>query len=267
MNAGIVTRNNVTISGKADGQPMLFAHGFGCDQRMWRLVAPAFESDYRVVRFDYVGLGRSDISAFDPARYGTLEGYVQDVLEICEGIELRDAIFVGHSVSAMIGILAATRQPAYFERLVLIGPSPRYIDDEGYSGGFTREDIDGLLDLMDRNYIGWGQVLATTVMKNPDRPELSEELAEVFCSTDSQIARTFAKATFFADNRSDLAALKLPALVLQCTDDSIAPDAVGQYVVEHLAAGTIRKLEATGHCPQLSHPEETIAVMREYLAE
>lgn len=266
MAASVTHRNHVKVTGRGT-QTMLFAHGFGCDQRMWRLIAPAFEADYRVVLFDYVGLGRSDASAYDPAKYRVLEGYVQDVLDICEELDLKDAIFVGHSVSAMVGILAAIRKPAHFSRLVLIGPSPRYIDEPpGYIGGFKREDIDGLLDLMDRNYIGWSRVLAANVMKNPERPELTEELADVFCSTDPRVARTFAEATFFADNRADLPRLTVPALVLQCTDDSIAPDSVGSFVYEQLQHAEFRKLAATGHCPQLSHPDELIQVMRAYLA-
>jgi sigma-B regulation protein RsbQ len=265
LTVDILARNHVTITGSGD-QTMLFAHGFGCDQRMWRLVAPAFEQDYRVVLFDYTGLGRSDVSRWSPEKYSTLDGYVEDLLDVCDALDLRDAVFVGHSVSAMIGILAARRRPECFSHLVLIGPSPRYIDDPpGYAGGFQREDIEGLLDLMDRNYIGWAQALAGAVMKNPDRPELTEDLADVFCSTDPRVARTFAEATFFADNRGDLDDVQVPALVLQCTDDSIAPDSVGEYVRDHLPKATFRKLQATGHCPQLSHPDETIAAIRAYM--
>jgi sigma-B regulation protein RsbQ len=260
----IVERNNVSISGRGT-QPMLFAHGFGCDQRMWRLVAPAFEADYRVILFDYTGFGSSDFAAFDPAKYGVLDGYAQDVLDICRALDLKETIFVGHSVSSMIGVLAARQEPDRFAKLVMIGPSPRYIDDPPYIGGFQREDIEGLLDLMDRNYVGWAQALALNVMKNPERPELTDELAEVFCSTDPRIARKFAEATFFADNRLDLDDFSVPSLILQCSDDSIAPDGVGAYVQHSVAAGTYRKLSATGHCPQLSHPEELIAAMQEYL--
>jgi sigma-B regulation protein RsbQ len=232
---------------------------------MWRLVAPAFEADYKVVRFDYVGLGKSDLSAYSEERYSALEGYVQDVLDVCAALDLRRTIFVGHSVSAIVGILAAVQQPDLFDRLILIGPSPRYIDDEGYRGGFQREDIDGLLELMDKNYLGWANTLASIVMKNPDRPELATDLAEVFCSTDPRVARKFAEVTFFGDNRTDLARLHVPSLVMQCSDDSVAPEAVGQFVHEHLSGSTYHLLNATGHCPQLSHPEETIEVIREYL--
>src|SRR5687768_4785124 len=199
----VIALNNVIVTGRGT-QPMLFVHGFGCDQTMWRLVAPAFEADYKVVRFDYVGLGKSDLAAYSEERYGALDGYVQDVLDVCAALNLRRVILVGHSVSAIVGILAAIQQPGLFDRLILIGPSPRYIDDEGYVGGFKREDIDGLLELMDKNYLGWAKALASIVMKNPDRPELANDLAEVFCSTDPRVARKFAEVTFFGDNRSDL---------------------------------------------------------------
>jgi sigma-B regulation protein RsbQ len=260
----VIARNNVIVTGRGT-QPMLFVHGFGCDQTMWRLVAPAFEADYKVVRFDYVGLGKSDLAAYSEERYGALDGYVQDVLDVCAALNLRRVILIGHSVSAIVGILAAVQQPGLFDRLILIGPSPRYIDDEGYVGGFKREDIDGLLELMDKNYLGWANALASIVMKNPDRPELANDLAEVFCSTDPRVARKFAEVTFFGDNRTDLERLHVPSLVMQCTDDSVAPEAVGQFVHKRLRGSAYHLLNATGHCPQLSHPEETIEVIREYL--
>jgi sigma-B regulation protein RsbQ len=261
----VVRRNNVVIEGNG-AQPLVFAHGFGCDQRMWRLVAPAFHDRYRVVLFDYVGLGKSQISAWDPDKYRRLEGYAEDVLDIYRALDLQDTIFVGHSVSSIIGILAARQEPSRFSRLVLIGPSPRYIDDPPYSGGFSEGDIEGLLDLMDRNYIGWAEALAANVMKNPDRPELTAELADVFCSTDPRVARTFAEATFYGDNRQDLEAFPVPSLVLQCSEDSIAPDSVGMYVHERLTHSSFHKLSATGHCPQLSHPEELVCVISDYLS-
>lgn len=244
---------------------MMFAHGFGCDQNLWRLVAPAFEPDYKVVRFDYVGSGRSDVSQYDPVRYATLDGYAQDVLDVCGALDLRDVVFVGHSVSSMIGLLAATREPERFDRLVLVGPSPCYINDGEYIGGFERADVEGLLELMDKNYIGWANFLAPVVMKNDHRPELTRELNDSFCSTDPKIARRFAEATFLSDNRADLPLVSVPSLILQCTDDAIAPDAVGAYLARTLPHSTLRTLEATGHCPQLSHPEETIEAIRTYL--
>ena len=245
---------------------MLFAHGFGCDQNMWRFVAPAFADDYKIVTFDYVGSGKSDLAAYDPGRYASLDGYADDVLDIVHELDLHDVIFVGHSVSAMIGVLAANREPDRFARIVMIGPSPRYVNDgPAYVGGFERSDIEGLLETMDRNYVGWANFLAPAIMKNPERPELGTELTESFCSTDPIIARRFAEATFFSDNRRDLEQLRVPALVLQCSDDIIAPTSVGEYVHEHAPGSTFRMMAATGHCPHMSAPGETIALMREYL--
>jgi sigma-B regulation protein RsbQ len=266
MPSSIRKRNNVQVAG-AGTQPMLFAHGFGCDQNMWRYVAPAFADDYRLVLFDYVGSGKSDLGAYDAKRYTSLEGYMQDVLDICHELDLRHIVFVGHSVSAMVGVLAANREPERFSKLILIGPSPRYINEApDYVGGFERADIEGLLETMDKNYIGWANYLGPAIMKNPDRPELGAELAESFCSTDPAIARRFAEATFFADNRQDLPKLKVPALVLQCSEDIIAPNAVGEYVHRQAPGSTLPVKRATGHCPHMSAPEETIALMREYLA-
>ena len=262
----VLRRNNVRVSGRGT-TPMLFAHGFGCDQHMWRFVAPAFEDDYRVVLFDYVGCGRSDLGAYDPARYAALDGYARDVLDVCEALDLRDVVFVGHSVSAMVGVLAANAAPERFARLVLIGPSPRYVNaPPDYVGGFERTDIDGLLETMDKNYIGWANFLAPAIMANPDRPELGAELAESFCSTDPLVARRFAEATFLADNRADLRDVRVPSLILQCTDDIIAPRAVGEYVHRELPGSTLRLMRATGHCPHMSAPDETVASIREYLA-
>lgn len=262
----VLARNNVTMSGNAKGHPMLFAHGFGCDQNMWRFVTPAFRDDFHCILFDYVGSGKSDLTAYDPDRYATLNGYAQDVLDICEALDLNQIIFVGHSVSSVIGILAAIRQPQRFDRLILIGPSPRYINDPpDYVGGFEREDIEGLLDVMDKNYVGWASFLAPLVMQNPDRPELSSELEGSFCSTDPYTARQFAEATFFADNRADIAKVSVPSLILQCSDDAIAPLAVGQYLHNHLPNSTFQLMQATGHCPHVSHPEETIQHIRGYL--
>jgi sigma-B regulation protein RsbQ len=265
MISSVQARNNVVTRGHGT-QPMLFAHGFGCDQTMWRFVTPAFENDYRIVLFDYVGSGKSDWSAYDPQRYATLEGYARDVLEICHELDLRDVIFVGHSVSSMVGVLAANHEPERFSRLILIGPSPRYINDSDYVGGFERADIEGLLDTMERNYLGWASFLTPVIMKNPERPELTKELEASFCSTDPEIARRFAEATFYADNRADLAEVRVPSLVLQCSEDAIAPPEVGEYMHRHLNDSTFRVMQATGHCPHMSHPEETIRLMKDYLA-
>ena len=257
-------RNNVKVFGHGS-QPMLFAHGFGCDQNMWRFVTPHFKDDYAIVLFDYVGSGKSDLKAYDAKRYASLEGYAQDVLDIIEALDLRDVIFVGHSVSSMIGVLAANRAPDRFERLVLIGPSPRYVNDPPYVGGFERKDLEGLLEMMDKNFIGWANFLAPAIIKNPDQPELAGELTESFCSTDPVIARRFAEATFFADNREDLAKLRVPALILQCSDDIIAPNQVGEYLESAMPGSTLRVMRATGHCPHMSAPDETVALMKEWL--
>jgi sigma-B regulation protein RsbQ len=261
----VVRRNHVTIAG--DGvQPMIFAHGFGCDQNMWRLVAPAFAADYRVVLFDHVGAGSSDLSAYDRTKYQSLQGYADDLLEICAELDLQRAVFVGHSVSAMIGVLAAIQEPDRFERLVLIGPSPRYIDDEPYTGGFSRQDIEELLEFQDRNYLGWSRHLAPVIMDNPDRPELSHELTNSFCRTDPEIAKQFAAVTFLSDNRADLARVTTPALILQCRSDLIAPPVVGDYVHAHLPKSELVVLDSVGHCPHLSAPDQTIAAMKAYLS-
>ena len=245
---------------------MLFAHGFGCDQNMWRFVTPEFEDDYRIILMDYVGSGNSDLAAYDATRYGKLEGYARDVLDVIHALDLHNVIFVGHSVSSMIGVLAANEEPDRFDRLVLIGPSPRYINEASYVGGFERADIEGLFEMMDRNFIGWANFLAPAIMKNADRPELGEELTESFCSTDPVIARRFAEATFLADNRADVSRVTVPALILQCSDDMVAPVEVGSYLHREMKGSTLRQMKATGHCPQMSHPAETVALLKEYLA-
>jgi sigma-B regulation protein RsbQ len=261
----VLARNNVTVSGDPAAPAMILAHGFGCDQNMWRFVAPAFEATHRVVLFDHVGFGGSDHAAWDPQRYTTLDGYARDVLEICRELEIAGAVFVGHSVSAMIGVLAANAEPERFDRLVLVGPSPRYIDEDGYVGGFTREDIDELLDSLASNYLGWSSAMAPVIVGNPDRPELGEELTNSFCRTDPDIAAHFARVTFLSDNRADLDALQTPSLVLQCSDDAIAPRAVGEYVHARIPHSELVLMRAVGHCPNLSAPDELISAIRAYL--
>jgi sigma-B regulation protein RsbQ len=261
------TRHNVQLHGRPDAPPMVFAHGFGCDSNMWRHVWPSFAESHRVVLFDHVGHGRSDITAFDPERYASLDGYAADVLEICRELDLTEVVFVGHSVSAMIGALAAIEEPGRFDRLVMVGPSPRYLDDgNGYVGGFSRPDIDGLLESLDSNFLGWSSTMAPVIMGNADRPELGEELTEAFCATDPEIAGHFARVTFLSDNRADLAKVPVPALVLQCSSDVIAPTAVGEYVHAQLPDSRLVHLDATGHCPNLSAPEETTAAIQAFLA-
>ena len=264
-NVDIISRNHVNVTGTGD-RYMIFAPGFGCDQNMWRFVAPAFADRYRIVLFDYVGSGRSDKSAYDPERYGTLQGYAQDVLDICGALDIRGAVFVGHSVGAMIGMLASIQEPERFSHLVLVGPSPRYLNEPPeYVGGFERSDLEGLIALMETNYFGWANYLAAAVMQNPDRPELAQELETSFCATEPSIARRFAEATFFADNRADLPHVTVPSLILQCGGDIIAPAEVGAYMHRHLPGSTLRQMAASGHCPHISHPEETIRLIDDYL--
>lgn len=243
---------------------MLFAHGFGCDQNMWRHVAPQFEDRYRVVLFDYVGAGGAR-APYDPDRYASLNGYADDVVRISRNLGLQDAVFVGHSVSAMIGALADAAAPDLFEALVMIGPSPRYIDDGEYHGGFEHADIENLLDSLAGNYLGWSASMAPAIMGNPDRPELGEELRASFCTVDPAIAEGFARATFLADNRDDLRAVTARCLVLQSREDIIASPVVGQYVADHLAEASLVVLDATGHCPHLSAPGAVVDAMNEFL--
>jgi sigma-B regulation protein RsbQ len=260
-------RNAVTMSGRESGQPMLFAHGYGCDQNMWRLVTPAFEDTHQIVLFDHVGNGKSDLSAYDDAKYASLDGYATDVLEIVNEHDLRDVIFVGHSVSSMIGLLAAVREPERFAGVVMVGPSPRYINDEadGYVGGFGLADIEQMLVSLDSNFLGWSSAMAPVIMGNPERPELGEELTNSFCRTDPAIAKKFARVTFLSDNRADLHRMRVPSLILQCSDDVIAPAVVGEYVHKHTPHSSFTALNATGHCPNLSAPDETVDAIKSWL--
>ncbi|MER5267171.1 alpha/beta hydrolase [Actinosynnema sp. NPDC002837] len=260
-------RNNVVVTGNAGGPVVMLAHGFGCDQTMWRLVVPALAATCRVVLFDHVGAGRSDLSAWDERRYSTLDGYTRDVLDICHDLDLRDVVFVGHSVSAMVGVLAVAAEPTTFAKLVLVTPSPRYVDDGDYRGGFSAADIDELLDSLDSNYLGWSAAMAPVIMGNADRPELAAELTNSFCRTDPAVAKVFARTTFLSDNRADLAAVTVPTLVLECEQDVIAPPEVGAYVHARIPGSKLVTLPATGHCPQLSAPEATAAAIAEFVAD
>ncbi|MDX8053030.1 alpha/beta hydrolase [Lentzea sp. BCCO 10_0798] len=257
----VTTRNNVTVIGRHDGPAVVLAHGFGCDQNLWRLVVPALAERFRVVLFDHVGSGRSDASVWSAEKYSTLDGYAEDVLEICSALDLRDVVLVGHSVSAMIAVLAANREPDRFAKLVLLTPSPCYVDDGDYRGGFSRDDIDELLESLDSNYLGWSATMAPVIMGNPDRPELGGELTDSFCRTDPAIARVFARATFLSDNRTDLPKVALPTLVIQTAQDAIASQEVGRFVHEQISGSELVTLDATGHCPQLSAPEATAAAI------
>jgi sigma-B regulation protein RsbQ len=259
-----IKRNNVQVRGSG-AQAMVFAHGFGCDQAMWRHVAPAFEDSFKTVLFDSVGAGGSDLSAYDPKKYAVLDGYADDVIEILRELDLKGVVFVGHSVSAMVGVLASLKAPELFSKLVLVGPSPRYINDDDYVGGFGAEQINELLEFLDENPMAWSQAMAPAIIGNADRPELGEELTASFCRTDPAIAKEFARATFMSDNRADLPKVATPTLILQCSDDIIAPLEVGHYLHDRIPGSDLRILAATGHCPNLSAPAEVTAAIRAYV--
>lgn len=260
-------RLNARSRGVRGAPPVLFCHGFGCDQSMWRHVAPSFEDRYEVITIDLVGAGGSDASAWNPERYSTLEGYAADVVALLEELDLRETIFVGHSVSAMIGALAQVQAPERFARLVMIGPSPRYLDDDDYVGGFTSEAVEELLESLSSNYLGWSATMAPVIVGNPDRPGLGDELRDVFCRMDPAVARVFARTTFLSDVRDVLPRVSCPTLVLQCSQDVIAPDEVGRYVAARIPDSTLVRMQATGHCPNLSAPEETIRLIEDYLRD
>lgn len=264
MGIDVLKRHNVQVLGSGTST-IMFAHGYGCDQNMWRFVAPAFAEKYRVVLFDYIGSGKSEKEAFSPLRYSSLEGYVDDVLAIARALDLNNAIFVGHSVSAMIGAIASIKDETRFSKLVMIGPSPRYINDEGYVGGFEHADIEGLLESLESNYLGWSSTMAPVIMGNADRPELGQELTNSFCQMDPMIAKVFARTTFFSDNRADLPKVRAKSLILQCSSDVIAPTQVGEYVHRKIPGSVFVQMKATGHCPNLSAPEETVSAINEFL--
>ena len=258
-------RNNVNVSG--DGPvTMIFAHGFGCDQNMWRFLQPHFGKRYRTVLFDLVGNGRSDLSAYDYDKYGTLEGHASDLVEIAERHATGPTVLVGHSVSSMICLLASVNAPDAFQSVVMVGPSPCYINNGDYVGGFSREDIEGLLDSMEGNYLGWSSTMAPAIMGAPDQPELGQELANSFCATDPDIAQHFARVTFLSDHRADLAKLKIPSLILQCSDDIIAPVAVGEYMKRMMPQSELVIIDNVGHCPHLSAPGASVDAMESFLA-
>ena len=261
----IVERNNVNIIGQGD-KTIVFAHGFGCDQSMWRYITPAFQQKYRLVLFDYVGSGNSDLKAYQSEKYKSLEGYAQDVLDIIESMELKNIIFIGHSISSMIGMLASIKCPEYFDKLIMIGPSSRYLNDEdGYIGGFEYSDIKELLAMMEMNFAGWASYLAPIVMNQPENPTLSKELERSFISGNPVFAREFAEVTFLSDYRNDLSKMTVPTLILQCSEDSIVPIEAGEYLHQHIKNSTFQLMEAKGHYPHISHPEETISCILEFL--
>ncbi len=257
-------RNNVRIAGVDGGPTIMLAHGFGCDQRLWRLVEARLASSFRLVLFDHVGSGASDPSAWDPRRYVSLQAYADDILAIVDELDIQDVTFVGHSVAAMMGVLAVSTDPSRFARLVLLTPSPCYLDQGDYRGGFSRADIDELLDSLESNYLGWSRSMAPVIMGTPDRPELADELTDSFCRTDPACARVFARTTFLSDNRDDLAGVSLPTLVIECAQDTLAPREVGAYVQQRIDGSELVTLDAVGHCPQLSAPDTTAQAIAEF---
>ena len=263
--ANVLERNNVKVIGTGE-KTIIFAHGFGCDQNMWRFIIPHFEKNYRIVLFDHVGSGRSDWTAFSADKYNSLHSYANDVLEICDELKLENVIFIGHSVSSMIGMLASIQRPDYFEKLVMIGPSPCYVNKEpNYHGGFEKDDIMELLNMMEMNFVGWASYFAPIAMNNPGHPSHSDELEANFCATNPAITRRFAEVTFFSDHRDDLANSTISTLILQCSEDSIVPLETGEFLHENLKNSTFRLMEAKGHYPHLSHPEETAKHIKQYL--
>lgn len=261
----VKSRNNVHVAGSGSAT-MVFAHGFGCDQTMWRFLAPAFATRFRTISYDLVGSGRSDASAYDRARYGTLHGHADDLLAILDEFATGPVVFVGHSVSTMIGLLATIKAPEKFVAQVMVGPSPCYIDDGDYVGGFSRSDIDELLETMDANYLGWSSSLAPVIMGAPGRPDLRSELADSFCRNDPEIAKHFARVTFLSDHRADVPRSTVPALILQCSDDLVAPLGVGRYLHRQLPASTLHVIDNVGHCPHMSAPTESSRVIEAFLA-
>lgn len=262
----VLERNNVKVFGEGSAT-LMFAHGFGCDQNTWRYIIPAFQNQYRIVLFDYVGAGKSDLNAYDPQRYNHLNGYADDVIEICEALKLKDVIFVGHSVSSMIGLLAVNKNPSYFKKIIFIGPSARYINAPDYQGGMELNDLEDLLDVMDSNYLGWSRALAPSIMGNPDRPELGEALTESFCSTDPEIAKSFARVTFLSDNRADLQQLSIPSLTIQCQDDFLTSVTTATYIHEHTPQNELMLLESSGHCPHISDPAGVIECITRFISK
>jgi sigma-B regulation protein RsbQ len=260
----VLKRNNVRLYGNGE-KVIVLAHGFGCDQNVWRHFIAAYQSLYKLVVFDFVGSGQSDLQAYDFERYSSLDGYATDVIEVLDSLNFSDVIFIAHSVASMIGLKAAISRPQLFNKLIFVAPSPCYINDGDYVGGMDKDDLDGLLNMMDSNYLGWSTAIAPLVMGNPGRPELGEELTANFCATDPDIARQFARVTFLSDNRADLPKLTVPSLTLQCSEDMLAPEQVGEYMQKNTPDNTLVVLKATGHCPHLSHPEETIAAIDNYL--
>jgi len=260
----VIFRNNVKVTGNGE-KVLLFGHGFGCDQNTWRAIIPAFESDYKIVVFDYVGAGQSDLSAYEENKYGSLNGYAQDIVDICTTLDLKNVVFIGHSVSSMIGILALKLEPQRFEKIIFIGPSPCYLNKPGYEGGMDAEDLEDLLDVMDSNYLGWSATLAPLIMGEQNSPEFAASLTASFCATDPSIARKFARVTFLSDNREDLKDLSIPSLTIQCQDDFLTSAAIAQYINETVPNNQVVLLKSSGHCPHLSDAISVINAIKNFI--
>ncbi|SDZ80482.1 alpha/beta fold hydrolase [Pedobacter hartonius] len=264
MKTTVTFRNNVKIMGEGT-ETLLFGHGFGCDQNTWRSVIPAFLKEYKIVVFDYVGAGGSDLTAYDDERYSSLDGYANDIIDICTELQLHDVTFIGHSVSSMIGVLAIKMEPQFFKKIVFIGPSPMYMNEEGYKGGIDAGDLDDLLDVMDSNYLGWSRMVAPLIMGNEEKPDLAEALTASFCATDPEISKKFARVTFMSDNRKDLSSLTIPSLTIQCEEDFLTSREVAEYIQQHTANNTLIMLETKGHCPHLSDPKGVVSAMKGFI--
>ncbi|WP_316806398.1 alpha/beta hydrolase [Pedobacter agri] len=260
----ILIRNNVKILGQGS-QVIMFAHGFGCAQSSWKYITDAFLEDYRVILFDYVGSGQSDQNQYDYHKYSTLEGYACDVIDIIEALGLKDIIFVGHSVSSMIGMIAALQIPESFKKLIFIGPSPRYLNDRDYIGGFESADIESIFTQIAEDYVGWTKGISPAVMDKAEQPELADFLQECFEETEPSIALAFAMATFKADYRHQIKNLRVPSLTLQSSNDMMAPQSAGEYIHQNTRDNFLVVMKATGHFPHISEPKETIREIKDFI--
>ena len=257
-------RNNVRWS-RSEGPPLIFAHGYGCDQAMWRHIEPCFEGSHRTILYDLTGCGKSEVSAYDFERHATLEGHADDLLEICRELGVNGATVVSHSVGCTIATLASLRAPDIISKMIMVCPSPSFINEGSYVGGFTRADIDELLEFLDSNFLGWSRHMAPVLMGAPERPELAEELRNSFCQTDPEVAKHFAAVTFLADHREEFARLQSPALIVQCSRDTLAPVGVGEWLHRAIKGSKLAIIDASGHCPHLSAPEMTLAAIAPFL--
>lgn len=260
----VIERNHVRVIGEGH-QIIVMAHGFGCDQNMWQYITPYFKEQYKIVLFDYVGSGKSDMSAYDAEKYNSLHGYKQDLLEVIEALDLEQVIYFGHSVSSMIGLLAAIEQPQKFKQMIMIGPSPCYLNDEHYKGGFEKSDVEDLLSMMEMNFAGWASFMAPFAMGNEGTSPITEELENTFVSCNPQIAKQFAEVTFYSDYRDTIAKLQVPTLIMQCANDSVVPVEVGYYLHKNIKNSELVILDTRGHYPHISEPKLTVELMNNYL--